>query len=397
MTHKAQGTDVVILSGVRTPIGNLGGVFKGTPAVLLGGVAIAGAVRRAGLTPNDIDEVLMGVVLSANQGQAPARQAALNAGLLASTPCTSINKICGSGMKAVMLANDEIKAGSASIIVAGGMECMSEAPYLLSKTRFGHRLGHHQVIDHMLRDGLEDAYSGLSMGHFAENCSDHFNFSRDELDEYAELSLSRAKTALREGYFNAEIEAVILKDRNGEGLIQEDENPLLAKAERIRSLKPVFKTDGKITAANASSISDGAAALVLTSQTYANQKKLTPMASLIAHASVATEPAWFTTAPIDAIKQILKKTGWTINDVDLFEINEAFAAVSLAAIRELNLDIQKVNIHGGACALGHPIGASGARIIVSLMHALKRVNKRRGIATLCIGGGEATAVAIELN
>lgn len=388
---------VYLLGAARTPIGNLGGHFKTVTAPQLGAYAIAGAVRRSGLSAQFVEEVLMGCVLTAGQGQAPARQAAIDAGLSPSVPCTTLNKMCGSGMKALMIAHDEIKAGSFHAIVAGGMESMSQTPYLIPKARFGYRLGHGQLIDHMMLDGLEDAYDrGKSMGYFAELCVDAFGFSREQLDEFALRSLMRAKTANRDGEFSAEIEPVILKDRNGEGFIQHDENPMIAKPERIKELKPVFRVDGKITAANASSISDGAAALVLASQACVRQHQLTPLAKIVGHASFATTPAQFPTAPIDAIRLLLQRCHWQVEAVDLFEINEAFAAVTLAAMQELNLDIQKVNVNGGACALGHPIGASGARIVVTLVHALKKRGLKRGVAALCIGGGEATAVAIEM-
>lgn len=391
------GKHSYILGAARTPIGNFGGVFKTVSATELGAYAISGAIRRASLSPAQIEEVLMGCVLSAGLGQAPARQAALAAQVPTQVPCTTLNKMCGSGMKALMIAHDEIQANSFQAIVAGGMESMSQTPYLIPKARFGYRLGHGQLIDHMMLDGLEDAYEpGKSMGHFAELCVDDFKFSREQLDEFATRSLMRAKAASRDGEFSGEIEPVILKDRNGEGFIQHDENPQVAKPERIKELKPAFRKDGRITAANASSISDGAAAIVLSSEPFVMQHHLTPLAKLLAHTSFATAPSQFTTAPIDAIESLLTKCRWRVSDVDLFEINEAFAVVTLAAIQRLQLDINKVNVNGGACALGHPIGASGARIVVTLLHALKNRGLKRGVAALCIGGGEATAIAVEM-
>lgn len=393
-----QDSDIVIVGAARTPIGNLGGALSSLQAPELGGVAIQAALQRANLSNNAIEEVLMGCVLSAGQGQAPARQAALKAGLTNHTPCTTINKMCGSGMKAVMIAHDEIIAGSFKTILAGGMESMSNAPYLMTKARFGYRLGHSQLIDHMMLDGLEDAYDrGKSMGVFAELCVDHYQFSRVELDNFAIQSLNRAKKANEDGSFLPEIAPVAIQDRKGTTtLVQQDENPFQAKVERIPELKPVFRTDGKVTAANSSSISDGAAALILSSGQNAKQKKLKPIAKIIAHSSYAHEPAWFTTAPIHVIKNLLEKIKWSINEVDLFEVNEAFAAVTLAVLHDLKIDANKMNIHGGACALGHPIGASGARILVTLIYALQKYGLKKGIAALCIGGGEATAIAIEM-
>ncbi|OGT48061.1 MAG: acetyl-CoA acetyltransferase [Gammaproteobacteria bacterium RIFCSPHIGHO2_12_FULL_41_15] len=391
-------TDIVIVGAARTPIANLGGYFKTVTAPELGAVAIHAAIQRSQLPAHRIEEVLMGCVLSAGLGQAPARQAALSAGLSHHTPCTTINKMCGSGMKAALFAHDEILAGSFKTIIAGGMENMSQAPYLMPNARFGYRLGHGQLIDHMMLDGLEDAYDrGKSMGVFAEMCVDKYQFTRKELDEFAIQSLQRAEKANEDGTFSAEIVPVNVVDRKGNSTqIQRDENPFQAKIERIPELKPAFRVDGKITPANSSSISDGAAALVLTSREQAEQNHCRPLAKIVAHHTYAQEPAWFTTAPINAIKGVLQKASWSSNEVDLFEINEAFAVVTLSAIRDLKLDPKKVNVHGGACALGHPIGASGARIIVTLIYALQKYKLKRGIAALCIGGGEATAIAIEM-
>ena len=388
---------IVIVSAVRTPMGHYGGYFKNTPAPELGAAVIKAAVERAGLQPKDIDEVIMGCVLPAGQGQAPARQAALAAGLPMSTPCTTINKMCGSGMKAIMLAHDEILAGSYTHIIAGGMENMSRAPYLMMKARFGYRLGHDQLFDHMMLDGLEDAYDkGKAMGVFAELCVDKYKFTREALDKFATVSLARAKKANQDGTFAAEIIPISIKQKKQTTQAIHDENALYANPEKIPQLTPAFKKGGAVTAANSSSISDGAAAVTLMRLSEAQKLNLKPLAKIIGHFSHAQEPAWFTTAPIGAIKGLLHKINWQPADVDLFEINEAFAAVTMAAMQELQLSHDKTNIHGGACALGHPIGASGARILVTLLYALQKNNLSRGIAALCIGGGEATAIAIEM-
>jgi len=384
---------IVIAAAVRTPMGGFQGAFSGVTAPQLGAQAIAGALARAGIAGEAVDEALMGNVLPAGLGQAPARQAALGAGLPQSVPCTTISKVCGSGMKAVMLAHDLIAAGSARIVVAGGMESMSNAPYLLDRARSGYRLGHGRVLDHMFLDGLEDAYDkGRLMGTFAEETAQHFGFTRQMQDDYALASLDRAKAAIASGAFVDEIVPVSV----GGVEVLVDEQPGKARPDKIPQLKPAFHPQGTVTAANSSSISDGAAALVLMRQSEALQRGVTPLATIVGHASHARAPAWFTTAPEGAVEELMQKTGWSLDQVDLFEINEAFAVVALAAMRELDLPHDKVNVNGGACALGHPIGASGARILVTLLAALRRRGLRRGVATLCIGGGEATAVAVEL-
>jgi acetyl-CoA C-acetyltransferase len=381
---------VVIVSAARTPMGAFMGELASFSASQLGAAAIAAAVDRAGIKPEEVGEVIMGCVLPAGQGQAPARQAALTAGLPLSTPCTTINKMCGSGMKAVMLAHDAILAGSVEIVVAGGMESMSNAPYLLPRS--GKRMGHQEIKDHMFLDGLEDAYDkGRLMGTFAEECASEFAFSRREQDAFALRSLERAKSANENGTFSQEIAPL----RASKVDIVRDEQPFKANLEKIPLLKPAFRKDGTVTAANSSSISDGAAALVLMRSSTARQHGLTPLARIVAHATYAHEPGKFTTAPIPAIRKVLEKSRWTSDEVDLFEINEAFAVVTMAAMKELNLASDKVNVNGGACALGHPIGASGARILVTLLYALKRHGLKRGVAALCIGGGEATAIAVE--
>lgn len=384
---------VVILGAARTPVGSFQGVFSDLAAHQLGKTAIEGAIARSGIQKTQIQEVLMGCVLSAGQGQAPARQAALGAGLPYGIPCTTVNKMCGSGLKTIALARDTLLAKEADFIVAGGMESMTNAPYLLQKARAGIRLGHDQIYDHMFLDGLEDAYEkGNLMGVFAERTAEHYAFTRQAQDAYALQSLQKAQTALQEGFFKAEI--VPVHTRTG-FMVEQDETPTKSKPEKIPHLKPVFKPNGTVTAANSSSISDGAAAVVLSRLSTAQKHSLTPLAIIHATASHAQEPAWFTTAPIGAIQKIFQKTGWTTPAVDLYEINEAFAVVAMASIQELNLDQNRVNIHGGACALGHPIGASGARILVTLIYALKQQNVKKGIAALCIGGGEAIAIAIE--
>jgi len=379
---------IVIVAAKRTPMGGFQGALKDRSAPDLGRAAIAEALAQSGVEPGDIDEVLMGCVLPAGVGQAPARQAALGAGLPESVPATTISKVCGSGMKATMLAHDLIAAGSAGIVVAGGMESMSNAPYLLDKARGGYRLGHGRTLDHMFVDGLEDAYDkGRLMGSFAEDTAQHYQFTRDMQDGFALESLSRAKSAIAEGRFRSEIVPI--------DTLANDEQPGKARPEKIPTLKPAFRADGTVTAANASSISDGAAALVLMRRSEADRRGIAPLAIIRGHAGHAQAPAWFTTAPVGAVQKLLDKVGWSTRDVDLFEINEAFAVVVLAAQREIDLSADRVNVNGGACALGHPIGASGARIIVTLLAALEARGLRRGVATLCIGGGEATAIAVE--
>ncbi|MGZ9067683.1 MAG: acetyl-CoA C-acyltransferase, partial [Burkholderiales bacterium] len=362
----------------------------------LGAAAIRAAVERAGVRPEDVDEVIMGCVLPAGQGQAPARQASLGAGLPLATGATTINKMCGSGMKAAMFAHDLLSAGNGEIIVAGGMESMTNAPYLLPKARAGLRLGHGQVIDHMFYDGLEDAYDkGRLMGVFAEDCAAKYQFSRQAQDEFAIASLTRARTANKQGYFAWEITPVAIKAGKDEKFVESDEQPFKANLDKIPTLKPVFRKDGTVTPANSSSISDGAAALVMMRRSAAEKRGLAPLATVVGHATHSQEPAWFTTAPVGAIEKLLEKTGWSAKTVDLYDINEAFAVVTMAAMKEHGLPHDKVNVHGGACALGHPIGASGARIVVTLIGALRRYGLKRGVATLCIGGGEATAMALE--
>ncbi|AAU27904.1 TPA: acetyl-CoA C-acyltransferase [Legionella pneumophila] len=389
--------DVVIVAAKRTPMGAMLGNLSALSSPELGAVAHMAALSQSGIAPAEIDEVISGCVLQAGIGQAPARQAAIKAGIPNSTGATTINKMCGSGMKAVMLAHDLIKAGTANVILASGMESMSNAPYLLSKARAGYRLGHGELKDHMFLDGLEDAYDkGQLMGCFAETTAKHFNFSREQQDEYALRSMTKALKAIENGAFREEIAPVTLTTRKGDITVDVDEGPETAKLAKIPQLKPAFQADGTVTAANSSSISDGAASLILMSASNAEKRGIKPLAKIIAHASHSQAPQWFTTAPVDAIRKVMNKASWKQDDVDLFEINEAFAVVAMAAITQLELNPEQVNIHGGACALGHPIGASGARILVTLMHALKHQGKKRGIASLCIGGGEATAMAIEL-
>jgi acetyl-CoA C-acetyltransferase len=388
---------IVIVGAARTPIGGLQGDFASLAASDLGAVAIKAAVERAGVAPADVDEVIFGNCLMAGQGQAPARQASLKAGLPLSTNCTTLSKMCGSAMKATMLGHDAIIAGSADIIVAGGMESMTNAPYLLPKARSGMRMGHGTIIDHMFFDGLEDAYDrGKLMGVFAEQCADKFHFSREAQDEFALRSLSRALAANNDGSFGWEIAPVTVSGRKGDVVIDKDEQPAKASPDKVPGLKPAFRKDGTVTAANSSSISDGAAALVLMRRSLAERKGLKPLAVILDHATHAQEPGWFTTAPVGAMRKLYAKVGWKPEDVDLYEINEAFAVVTMAAMHEHGLPADKVNVHGGACALGHPIGASGARIVVTLLGALRKLGKKRGMASLCIGGGEATALAIEL-
>jgi len=389
-------TDIVIVNGARTAMGGFQGDLSPSTAPELGGVTIREAVQRAGLQPTDIQEVIMGCVLPAGLKQGPARQAMRQAGLPDSTGAVTINKLCGSGMKAVMQATDMIKAGSAEIVVAGGMESMTNAPYILPKARAGYRMGHGEIKDHMFFDGLEDAETGRLMGSFAQDMANTRGYTREQMDEFAIRSLKRAQTAITEGYFKDEIVPVTISSRKGDVTIDQDEQPLNAKIDKIPYLKPAFAKDGTITAANASSISDGASALVLTSGEIAKQRDLQPLAKIVATASNSQHPSEFTIAPVGAIAKVLKKAGWVAQDVDLWEINEAFAMVTMCAIDDFKLDPEKVNIHGGACALGHPVGSTGSRIILTLIHALKRTGGKKGVAALCIGGGEATAVAIEL-
>ena len=388
---------VVIVSAARTPMGAFQSDFASLAAHDLGGVAIRAAMERAGVSGADVDEVLFGNCLMAGQGQAPARQAALKAGLPLSAGAVTLSKMCGSGMKATMLAHDMLLAGSATVMVAGGMESMTNAPYLLQKGRGGYRIGHDKVYDHMMLDGLEDAYEpGRSMGTFGEDCAAKYQFTREQQDAFATASVQRAKAATDSGAFAAEIAPVTVKDRSGERVVSIDEGPGKVKLDKIPSLKPAFKKDGTITAASSSSINDGAAALVLMRASTAAAQGLKPLARIVAHATHAQEPNWFATAPVGATQKLLAKTGWSVSDVDLWEINEAFAVVPMALMSELAIPHDKVNVNGGACALGHPIGASGARILVTLLHALRARGGQKGVATLCIGGGEATAMAIEL-
>ncbi len=392
-----QKDPIVIVSAARTPMGGFQGELKSFSAPELGAAAIRAAIERAGLKPEDAQEVIMGCVLPAGQGQAPARQASLGAGLPHDAGCTTINKMCGSGMKAAMLAHDLLAAGSMDVVVAGGMESMTNAPYLLPKARAGYRMGHAQVLDHMFYDGLEDAYDkGRLMGSFAEDCAQKYAFTREAQDAFAIASLKRAQQANTEGWFAWETTPIAIKAGKEEKFIEMDEQPFKANLDKIPTLRPAFRKDGTVTAANSSSISDGAAALVMMRRSTAEQRGLAPLATLIGHATHAQAPGWFTTAPVGAIEKLFARTGWSSREVDLYEINEAFAVVTLAAMQEHKLPHEKVNIHGGACALGHPIGASGARIMVTLLGALRRTGGKRGVASLCIGGGEATAVALEL-
>ena len=393
----SQADPIVIVSAVRTPMGGFQGDFNSLAASQLGATAIAAAVERAGISGEDVQEAIMGCVLPAGQGQAPARQAVLGAKLPLSVNCTTINKMCGSGMKAIMFAHDMLLAGSNQVMVAGGMESMSQAPYLLPKARGGFRLGHGDIKDHMFLDGLEDAYDkGKLMGWFAEICAEKYGFSREAQDEFAVRSLQRAQHAIQSGLFKAEIAPVTVAGRKGDVLIENDEQPLKANLEKIPTLKPAFKKDGTVTPANSSSISDGAAAVVMMKLSEAEKRGLKPIAKIVGHSTHAHEPAWFSTAPVDAMRKLLNQIGWTTDDVDLYEINEAFAVVTMAAMHDLALPADKVNVRGGACALGHPIGASGARIVVTLWAALQQTGGKRGMASLCIGGGEATALAVEL-
>ena len=388
---------IVIVAAARTPMGAFQGELKDFSAPQLGAAAIRAAVERSGLKPEQVQEVVMGCVLPAGQGQAPARQASIGGGLPLSTGATTVNKMCGSGMKAAMFAHDMLAAGVNDVMVAGGMESMTNAPYLLPKARSGYRMGHQQVIDHMFLDGLEDAYDkGKLMGVFAEDCAAKYTFTREEQDNFAVASLERAQAANRNGAFAWETTPIAIKTGKAERFMEQDEQPFKANFEKIPTLKPAFRKDGTVTAANSSSISDGAAALVMMRRSTAEKLGLKPLAVIVAHSTHSHEPQWFTTAPVGAIKKLYDATGWTASKVDLYEINEAFAVVTMAAMKEHGLAHDKVNIHGGACALGHPIGASGARILVTLIGALKKTGGRRGIASLCIGGGEATAMAIEI-
>ena len=389
-------SDIVIVSGARTPMGGFQGSLSSVPAVELGALAIREAVARAGIQPADVQEVIMGCVLPAGLKQGPARQASLGAGLPAATGCTTINKLCGSGMKAVMQAFDALKAGSNEVMVAGGMESMSNAPYIIEKARTGLRMGHGEIKDHMFLDGLEDARTGRLMGSFAQETADKYGITREEMDAYAIESLKRAQAAIADGSLESEIVPVTVTGRKGDVVVKDDEQPLSANPEKIPTLKPAFKKDGTVTAANASSISDGASALVLMTAAEAAKRGLKPVAKIVAHATQSQDPSEFTIAPIGAMSNLFKKTGWSKDDVDLYEINEAFAMVTMLAMREHGLDHAKVNVYGGACAQGHPVGSTGSRIILTLINALQRKGGKRGVASLCIGGGEATAVALEM-
>jgi len=392
-----QTDPIVIVSAARTPMGGFQGELKSFSAPELGAAAIRAAIERAKLKPEDAQEVIMGCVLPAGQGQAPARQASLGAGLPLAAGCTTLNKMCGSGMKAAMFAHDLLAAGSMDVVVAGGMESMTNAPYLLPKARAGLRMGHGQLLDHMFYDGLEDAYDkGRLMGSFAEDCAQKYAFTREAQDAFAIASLKRAQQANTEGWFAWETTPLAIKAGKDEKFIEMDEQPFKANLDKIPTLRPAFRKDGTVTAANSSSISDGAAALVMMRRSTAESRSLAPLATVVGHATHAQAPGWFTTAPVGAMQTLFARTGWSTRDVDLYEINEAFAVVTMAAMQEHKLPHEKVNIHGGACALGHPIGASGARIMVTLLGALRRTGGKRGVASLCIGGGEATAVALEL-
>ena len=387
---------IVIVGMARTPMGGLLGDISAVPASDLGATAITAAMANAGVDGASIDETIMGCVLPAGQGQAPARQASKKAGIPDATGAVTVNKVCGSGMKSMMMAHDSIKAGSTDVVVAGGMESMSQAPHMMPSARTGIKFGNGQLVDHMAFDGLTDAYQGGPMGNFAELCAEHYQFSREAQDAYAIESLKRAQRAIEDGSFEGEVTPVIVKSRRGDVEVAQDEQPMKARLDKIPGLRPAFKKDGTVTAANASSISDGAAAVVMMSAAEAEKRGLTPLATVVAHASHAHEPEWFTTAPVTAMKKVVEKAGWAMDDVDLFEINEAFAVVPMAAMQELGISHDKVNVNGGACALGHPIGASGTRICVTLVNALKKRGLKKGVASLCIGGGEATALAIEI-
>jgi acetyl-CoA C-acetyltransferase len=388
--------DIFIASGARTPMGGFQGALQGLTGVELGTVAIREAIQRSGFDPENIEEVIMGCVLPSGLKQGPARQASIDAGIPVEVGATTINKLCGSGMKATMLAHDLIKAGTNEVMVAGGMESMSNAPYLMPKARSGYRMGHTEVHDSMFTDGLEDAKTGRLMGSFAQDMADKYQMAREDMDAFAIQSLTRAQNAIEEGNLKAETVPITIRTRKGEATVVDDEQPGNANLEKIPTLRPAFKSDGTVTAANSSSISDGASALVLASAEAVKKHDLQPMARIVGHTTNSRHPSEFTIAPIGAVEKLLDKIGWSKEDVDLFEINEAFAMVTMAAIHDLGLDVEKVNIFGGACAQGHPIGSTGSRIIITLMHALKNLGKKRGIAALCIGGGEATAMAIEL-
>ena len=389
-------SDVVIVSAKRTPIGAFLGALSPLSAVQLGSAAIKAALEAGSVSPTDVQEVIMGCVLPANLGQAPARQAAIGAGVPIATPATTINKMCGSGLKAVMMAADQIRAGGASIVLAGGLESMSNAPYLLPKARSGYRMGHGEIIDHMLKDGLQSPFDGKSMGCFADATASRYDFSRTQQDAFATESVRRAVQALQAGEFDVEVTPVTVKGRKGETVIARDETPGTCDVSKIATMKPAFSKDGTVTAASSSSISDGAAALVVMSAQAAAERGLKPLARILGYASHAHEPEWFTTAPVGAIRKVLTQLNWRPHDADLYEINEAFAVVTMAAMRDIDIDHARVNVNGGACALGHPIGATGARILTTLIHALRRRGGRRGIASLCIGGGEAVALAVEI-
>jgi acetyl-CoA C-acetyltransferase len=386
---------IVIVAAKRTPLGAFQGTLSGAQSPELAAAAIRACIDTSGVAADDIDEVLMGCVLPAGLGQAPARQAAIKAGLPLSAGCVTLNKVCGSGMKATMLGNDLIRVGSANIVLAGGMESMTNAPYLMPKARGGYRMGHQEILDHMFFDGLQNPYDGNMMGHFAELTAKKYGFSREDQDAFAIASVTRAREAMSSGAFDAEIAPVTISDRKGDVTVSGDEGPGNAQIEKIPTLRPAFAKDGTVTAASSSSISDGAAALLLMSADEADKRGLTPLASIAGHSGFAHEPEWFTTAPVFAVQALHKKLGWSPDNVDLYEINEAFACVTMAAMSDVGLDHAKVNVNGGACALGHPIGASGARIIVTLLHALRNRGLKRGIASLCIGGGEAVAIGIE--
>jgi acetyl-CoA C-acetyltransferase len=387
---------IVIVGAKRTPIGSMQGKFNSMSASQLGSVAIKAAIEQAGVKPTEVDDLIFGNVLGAGQGQAPARQAALGAGLDKSTPATTINKMCGSGMKAAMMAADELTSGQATIVVAGGMESMTNAPHLLPKARGGYRYGHQQVLDHMAFDGLENAYDGKPMGVFADATAKKYGFTRENMDAYAKESTTRAVRASKGGEFKDEIASVTVTGRKGDEVVSEDETPFNVNVEKIPTLRPAFNKDGTVTAATSSSISDGAAALVMMTESEAKKRGAKPLAKIVAYASNAHEPEWFTTAPVGAIKKVLDKAGWKASDVDLFEVNEAFAVVTMAAMKDIGIPHDRVNVNGGACALGHPIGATGARIITTLIYALKKRGGKKGVAALCIGGGEGTAIALEV-
>ena len=391
-------SDSIVITGARrTPIGAFQGVLSGATAPQLGSAAIAAAVADTGIDPADVGEVLMGCVLPAGLGQAPARQAALGAGIPIGATCTTINKMCGSGMKSIMMGHDAIKAGSAAIVVAGGLESMTNAPYLLPKARGGYRMGHQQTLDHMFIDGLQDVYEGHMMGHFAEQTAGKYGFTREQQDAFAVETVSRAQTALKNGVFADEVTPVTISTRKGDITIETDETPGTVNVDKIPTLRAAFAKDGTVTAATSSSIADGAAATVLMTASDAEKRGIAPLARIVGHSSFAHEPAWFTTAPVSAINRLHEDLGWSVDDVDLYEINEAFAVVTMAAMHDISIDHKKVNVNGGACALGHPIGASGARITTTLIYALKTRGLKRGVASLCIGGGEAVAIGIELE